>query len=233
MGIGVGDQGRSSRLGGHAVCWVNCGIPFTNLRDNFYTEEVTVEYRFYPDGEPATESWDVSEEGSSTFLLPPTDEENGFYEQLAADNSEELRIRIEYDVYRFDVTNFTAAPAMAQQTMRSAVVVADGMDGMAGMAKPRVGLTPEYRRGSPLLPTADHPGSYHCPPEYLLRSSERPVAFDVFQGRSGVYGIFGRDVTVSGCSEGSELAWGWWCGVGEVVSGSRHGLASASAADEG
>ena len=70
---------------------------------------MSVEYRFYPNGDPATESWQVSEAGSSTFLLPPRDDEDAFYSQLVADNSEELRIRIEFDVYRFDVTNYTAA----------------------------------------------------------------------------------------------------------------------------
>ena len=88
---------------------VNCWGSFVNLRDNFYTEEVSVEFRFYPDGDPVSESWEVSEEGRSTFLYPPTGGENNFYDQLVADNAEELRIRIEFDVYRFDVTNFTAA----------------------------------------------------------------------------------------------------------------------------
>ena len=105
---GTRDVGTEDGISGPYL-GVSCWVPFVNLRQDYDEETVEVEYRFYPDTEVISETWTVSKEGRSTFLIPPDESKVSSLEGLGADGAEELRMKVEYETYRFPIDDYAVA----------------------------------------------------------------------------------------------------------------------------
>ena len=103
---GTRDVGTEDGISG-PYFGVNCWVQFVNLRQDYDEETVEVQYRFYPNTEVFSETWTVSEEGSSTFLIPP--DESILGGELFSAGLEELRMQVEFETYRFPIDDFWVA----------------------------------------------------------------------------------------------------------------------------
>ena len=104
---GTRDVGTEDGISG-PYYGVKCGEAFVNLRQDYDEETVEVEFRLYPNTEVFAETWAVSEEGTSTFLIPP-DESSIYGRELLSAGLEELRMKVEFETYRFPIDDFRVA----------------------------------------------------------------------------------------------------------------------------
>lgn len=84
---------------------LNCIGGYVNVNQNF-SDRVSVEFQVAP-ASSLTEWWDVGQQGSNTFLLPP--QQTSLWEELATDEAEELVFRVNGKTYRFDATGYKPA----------------------------------------------------------------------------------------------------------------------------
>ena len=76
-----------------------------NVHERFYSA-VSVEFQVLP-ASSVTESWDVGQQGSNTFLLPPHD--SLLWDHLSGEDAQEMIFRVNGKTYRFDAEGYAAA----------------------------------------------------------------------------------------------------------------------------
>ena len=86
---------------------VTCWEQLSNLRQEFEGDDIEVRYRVYPAKDIITETWQVSEEGRNTFLIPPA--ESALVGFLVGSDAGELRMEVNYGSHRFPVAGFSSA----------------------------------------------------------------------------------------------------------------------------